>query len=134
VTALKAEIAFWRKKGPLEKLHNLIIHIRRTSQRREIFQTYYKAVKVDDKEFEGRRPKKIIFLEVLAGKKYRNLHRAHFHSPPLTPLLPAPALSAGEYKVSGDELKVSGSVGLPCNPHAHRSKPKMASPLFLVAF
>jgi hypothetical protein len=30
-----------------------------------------------------------------------------FHSPRLTPLLPAPTLSAGEYKVSGGELKVS---------------------------
>jgi hypothetical protein len=30
-----------------------------------------------------------------------------FHSPSLTPLLLAPTLSAGKYKVSGGELKVS---------------------------
>jgi hypothetical protein len=36
--------------------------------------------------------------------------------PPLTPLLPAPTLSPGEYKVSAGELKVSRQVGLPHNP------------------
>lgn len=29
MTALEAEIAFWRSKGPLGKLHNLIVYIRR---------------------------------------------------------------------------------------------------------
>jgi hypothetical protein len=30
MTALKVEIKFWRTKGPLKKLHNLIIYIRKT--------------------------------------------------------------------------------------------------------
>jgi hypothetical protein len=50
-----------------------------------------------------------------------------FTFPLPTPLLPALTLSAGEYKVSGGELKVSRQVGLPRNPRARRSKPKMAS-------
>ena len=33
-----------------------------------------------------------------------------WHSPPPTPLLPALTLSAGEYRVSGGELKVSRQV------------------------
>ena len=44
-----------------------------------------------------------------------------WHSPPPTPLLPALTLSAGEYRVSGGELKVS---------RARRPKPKMASLYF----
>jgi len=46
-----------------------------------------------------------------------------WHSPPPTPLLPALTLSAGEYRVSGGELKVSRQVGLPRNPRARRPKP-----------
>ena len=49
---------------------------------------------------------------------------------PPTPLLPALTLSAGEYRVSGGELKVSRQMGLPRNPHARRPKPKMASLYF----
>ena len=56
------------------------------------------------------------------------------HSPPPTPLLPALTPSAGEYRVSGGELKVSRQVGLPRNPHARRPKPKNGLPLFLAAF
>ena len=41
-----------------------------------------------------------------------------FHSHLPTPLLPAPTLSEGEYKVSSGELKVSGRVSLPRNPRA----------------
>jgi hypothetical protein len=41
------------------------------------------------------------------------------------PLLPAPTLSAGEYKVSGGESRVSRQVGLPHNLRP-RSKPKNA--------
>jgi hypothetical protein len=54
------------------------------------------------------------------------------HSPPPTSRLPALTLSAGEYKASGGELKVSQQVGLPhnLNPLARRSKPKMASLYF----
>jgi hypothetical protein len=44
--------------------------------------------------------------------------------PPPSPLLPALTLSAGEYRVSGGELKVSR------NPRARRPKPKMASLYF----
>ncbi len=46
------------------------------------------------------------------------------------PLLPALTLSAGEYRVSGGELKVSRQVGLPRNSRARRPKPKMASLYF----
>jgi hypothetical protein len=53
------------------------------------------------------------------------------HSPPPTPLLPALTLSAGEYRVSGGELKVSRQVGL---PRARRPKPKNGLHLFLAAF
>ena len=57
-----------------------------------------------------------------------------WHSPSPTPLLPALTLSAGEYRVSGGELKVSRQVGLPRNPRARRPKPKNGLPLFLAAF
>jgi hypothetical protein len=57
-----------------------------------------------------------------------------WHSPPPTPLLPALTLSAGEYRVSGGELKVSRQVGLPRNLRARRPKPKNGLPLFLAAF
>src|SRR4051794_38664911 len=57
-----------------------------------------------------------------------------WHSPLPTPLLPALTLSAGEYRVSGGELKVSRQVGLPHNPRACRPKPKNGLPLFLAAF
>ena len=53
-----------------------------------------------------------------------------WHSPPPTPLLPALTLSAGEYRVSGGELKVSRQVGLPRNPRARRPKPKNGLPLW----
>ena len=43
-------------------------------------------------------------------------------------------LSAGEYRVSAGELKVSRQVGLPCNPRARRPKLKNGLPLFLAAF
>jgi hypothetical protein len=51
-----------------------------------------------------------------------------WHSPSPTPLLPALTLSAGEYRVSGGELKVSRQVGLPRNPRARR--PKMVTLYF----
>ena len=51
-----------------------------------------------------------------------------WHSPSPTPLLPALTLSAGEYRVSGGELKVSGQVGLPRNPRTRRPKPKNGLP------
>jgi hypothetical protein len=54
MTALEAEIAFWRTKGPLGKLHNLVVYIRKTPQRREAFQACCKAAKVEDDEFEGK--------------------------------------------------------------------------------
>jgi hypothetical protein len=57
-----------------------------------------------------------------------------WHSPPPTPLLPALTLSAGEYRVSGGELKVSRQVGLHRNSRARRPKPKNGLPLFLAAF
>src|SRR5947209_14624966 len=50
------------------------------------------------------------------------------------PLLPALTLSAGEYRVSGGELKVSRQVGLPRNLCARRPKPKNGLPLLLAAF
>ena len=53
-----------------------------------------------------------------------------WHSPPPTLLLTALTLSAGEYRVSGGELKVSPQVGLPRNPRDRRPKPKMASLYF----
>jgi hypothetical protein len=56
-----------------------------------------------------------------------------WHSPSPTPLLPALTLSAGEYRVSGGELKMSRQVGLPRNPRARRPKPKNSLPLFLAA-
>jgi hypothetical protein len=59
VTALEAEMAFWRTKGPLGKLHNLIVYIRKTSQRRDAFQACCQAVKVEDDEFEGKLTKKL---------------------------------------------------------------------------
>ena len=57
-----------------------------------------------------------------------------WHSPPPTPLLPVFTLSAGEYRVSGGELKVSRQMGLPRNLGARRPKPKNGLPLFLAAF
>ena len=56
------------------------------------------------------------------------------NSAPLTPLLRALTLSAGEHKVSGGESRVSRQVGLPHNLRAPRSKPKKSLPLFLAAF
>lgn len=53
MTALEAEMAFWRNKGPLGKLHNLVVYIRKTPQRREAFQACYKTAKVDNDEFKG---------------------------------------------------------------------------------
>lgn len=55
MTALEAEMVFWRTKGPLGKLHNLVVYIRKTPQRREAFQACCKSVKIEDDEFEGRR-------------------------------------------------------------------------------
>src|SRR5205085_6453582 len=57
-----------------------------------------------------------------------------WHSPSPTPLLPALTLSAGEYRVSGGELKMSRQVGLPRNPRARRPKSKNGLSLFLAAF
>jgi hypothetical protein len=61
------------------------------------------------------------------GEENRNLHRPHpFTHPsltPSTPLLPASTLSAGE-------CKVNRRMGMSCNPHAPRLKPKMASLYF----
>ena len=34
---LKEELQAWRKKGPIGKLYNVIVFIRRTSQRRQLF-------------------------------------------------------------------------------------------------
>jgi len=33
---LEAELEAWRKKGPIGKLHNVVVFIRRTPQRREL--------------------------------------------------------------------------------------------------
>jgi hypothetical protein len=63
ITTLEAEIAFWRNKGVLGKLHNLIVFIRKTPQRREKFFDQYKAAKVIDIEFEGK-----ILCKHLIGK------------------------------------------------------------------
>jgi len=63
-------------------------------------------------------------LPTLAGKRNRNLRRAHLALTPSDALLPAPTLSAGKYRVSGGKLKVSRQAGLPRNPRARRLKPK----------
>lgn len=63
--------------------------------------------------------------ELLAEKKREICIELTFHSSPLTPLLSAPALSAGECKASRGKLKVSRRVGLPCNPRGPCSKPKL---------
>jgi hypothetical protein len=55
MTALEAEMAFWRTKGPLGKLYNLVVYICKTPQRREAFQACRKSAKVEDNDFEGRR-------------------------------------------------------------------------------
>jgi hypothetical protein len=57
-----------------------------------------------------------------------------FHSPPPTPLLPAPTLSAGEYKVSGGELKVGGRVGSASQSTRSSLEAQNGLPLFLAAF
>lgn len=53
ISIIEAELAFWRKKGPLGKLHNIVTFIRRTPQRRESFQRCCNACKAEDDNFEG---------------------------------------------------------------------------------
>jgi len=48
----------------------------------------------------------------LAGKRTEICIELTFHSPPPTPLLPAPTLNTGEHKVSGGEL-IEAQNGLP---------------------
>jgi hypothetical protein len=40
----KAALAAWRKKGPVGKLHNLVIHIKESSARRQYFESKQKEV------------------------------------------------------------------------------------------
>jgi hypothetical protein len=77
---------------------------------------------MDDELLHGPSPAK-------AAKKNRNLHPAHLALPPPTPLLPALTLSAGEYRVSGGELKVSRQVGLPRNPTRSSPEARLKAPV-----
>ena len=71
-------------------------------------------------------------LDRVSGKRNRNLYRPHFPLTPSDAAFTSTTLSATEYKVSGGELKVSRQVGLSRNPHARRSKPKIASSRLLL--
>jgi hypothetical protein len=53
ISVVEAELAFWRKREPLEKLHNITTFIKRNPQRREDFQRCCKVYKVEDLSFEG---------------------------------------------------------------------------------
>ena len=72
--------------------------------------------------------------DVLAEKLTEICIQLTWYLPSPTPLLPALTLSAGEYRVSGGELKVSRQVGLPHNLYTRCPKPKNDLPLFLAAF
>jgi len=53
ISHLEALLAHWRKQGPLGKLHNTLVFIRKTPQRREAFSDCCKSAKESDVIIKG---------------------------------------------------------------------------------
>lgn len=52
VTDEQARLRAWRKKGPLGKLHNIVVHARFSAARREVFKAKQRASSPDERIFE----------------------------------------------------------------------------------